>query len=165
MNNIYYFPRSLSLPIVILLFTPQKQLHTTSYPKNLFEERDLSDASDIDISGDQDYLLEEKECNTVRSYFKWSSLTISCLICWGCFFYLFIDFKLLRMPKRPSLPGLVVMGKSNSRKKKRKHSSLKDFLFPTEYLWQRWVLFKKWTIWAEFARIRFGSHWVYRSKY
>jgi len=42
----------------------KKQLHTTSYPKNLFEERDLSDASDIDISGDQDYLLEEKECNT-----------------------------------------------------------------------------------------------------
>jgi len=52
------------------LFTPQKELDTTSYPENLFEERELSDVSDIDVSGDQDYLLEEKNCNKVRSYSK-----------------------------------------------------------------------------------------------
>lgn len=41
----------------------KKELDTTSYPENLFDERELSDASDLDVSGDQDYLLEEKTCN------------------------------------------------------------------------------------------------------
>jgi len=57
-----------SVAIISRLFIQQKELDTTSYPENLFEERELSDASDIDVSGDQDYLLEEKKCNKVRSY-------------------------------------------------------------------------------------------------
>lgn len=59
-----------SLSTISRLFTQQKELDTTSYPENLFEERELSDASDLDVSGDQDYLLEEKTCNKVRSYSK-----------------------------------------------------------------------------------------------
>jgi len=54
-----------SVAIISRLFIQQKELDTTSYPENLFEERELSDASDIDVSGDQDYLLEEKKCNKV----------------------------------------------------------------------------------------------------
>lgn len=62
-----------SLPIVGPLFPPQKELDATSYPENLFEEH--SDASDIDVSGDQDYLLEEKKCNKVGSYSKLISIS------------------------------------------------------------------------------------------
>lgn len=153
----------LSLSIIIPLFIQQKELDTTSYPENLFEERELSDASDIDVSGDQDYLLEEKTCDKVRSYseLSWSVSIydpISCVICcneyspswcqllfWRTALFFQLISKLLpslRMPKRPFLPGLEVTGKSNSRTKRRKHLFLKDFLSPTEYRWQRWVLCK-----------------------
>ena len=50
-----------------LWFIFQKEIEVTSYPEDLFEEQEHTDVSDIDVSGEQDYLCDEQNDNNVRS--------------------------------------------------------------------------------------------------
>ncbi|XP_078357049.1 uncharacterized protein LOC144641907 isoform X1 [Oculina patagonica] len=41
----------------------KKKVDVTTYSEDLFEEQEHSDASDIDVSGEQDYFYDEKKCD------------------------------------------------------------------------------------------------------
>ncbi|KAJ7379051.1 cAMP response element binding [Desmophyllum pertusum] len=41
----------------------KKEIEVTSYPEDLFEEQEHTDVSDIDVSGEQDYLCDEQNDN------------------------------------------------------------------------------------------------------